>query len=84
MADSILKRKETKTMSDIEILNQIKDLANKLTRQSGDHIREAVGNIESGWLFEPSDKDKAYWAEEEEREAFEKSHNSHCVKSSSN
>jgi hypothetical protein len=62
-------------MSDIEILNQIKDLASRLTRESGDHIREAVGQIESGWLFEPSSKDMAYWAEEEEREAFEKSHN---------
>jgi hypothetical protein len=51
MADSILKRKETKTMSDIEILNQIKDLANTLaSSRDRQCVREAVGAILSGEL----------------------------------
>lgn len=49
MADSILKRKETRTMNDNEILEQIKTLAGKLAKRT-DHILNAVNDIQSGWL----------------------------------
>ena len=49
MADSISKRKETRTMSDNEILEQIKTLAGQLTNRT-DHILNAVNDIQSGWL----------------------------------
>jgi hypothetical protein len=51
MADSILKRKETRNMSDIEILNQIKDLANTLaSSRDKQYVCEAIGAILSGQL----------------------------------
>jgi hypothetical protein len=51
MADSILKRKETRNMSDIEILNQIKDLANTLaSSRDKRYVSEVVEDILSGRL----------------------------------